>query len=217
MRANRMLRLVLLCGAVSPVLLIVGLLWDGATRDGYDQVRHGVSQLTSGDGGVVARLLFVSCGALLLAAVLIGSRSPRSALRWQRRLLGLVAVGLVIAGLFPTDPALGYPPGARDAVSVAGALHQAGGTTLFAGVVAAAVVAGRDARRHGRSRWAAACLLTAWAVAVLAVTAGVVFRAVQRGVIGSGPAGLLELASMTCALCWVTAAVLRDRPAPGTP
>ncbi|MDR7277597.1 DUF998 domain-containing protein [Catenuloplanes atrovinosus] len=193
------------------MLLLVGLLWGGATRDGYDQVRHGVSQLTSGDGNVLIRLLFAVCGVLLLVAVLIAGRRPMPGPVWQWRLLGVVAAGLIVAGVFPTDPALGYPPAASEAITVAGAVHQVGGTMLFAGMIAAAVVAGRDARRRGRFRWAAVCVAVAWAVAGLAVAAGIVFRLVQRDIIGTGPAGLLELLSMACGLCWVSAAMLRDR------
>ncbi|MDR7276013.1 DUF998 domain-containing protein [Catenuloplanes atrovinosus] len=211
MRAVTMMRAIFVCGAVCPLLLLAGLCWAGATRDDYDQMRHGVSQLTLGDGGMMIRLLFAICGALLLAAVLMTGRRPVSGPVWQWRLLGVVAVGLVVAGVFPTDPALGYPPGAPEAISAAGAAHQVGGTMLFVGTIAAAVVAARNARRHGRLRWATVCVVVAWAVTGLAVAAGVVFRLMQRDVIGTGPAGLLELLSMACGLCWVSAAMLRDR------
>ncbi|WP_051799306.1 DUF998 domain-containing protein [Catenuloplanes japonicus] len=202
-----------LAGAAAPLVLLGGLLADGVTRAGYAPIRHGVSQLTLGDRGGTARLLFVVCGALLTMAALTGARRRRYGPRWQWRLLVLTGAGLMLAGLFPTDPALGYPPGALDGVSMSGVVHQVGGTMLFGGVTAAAVVAGRSARRRGERRWATVCFTVACATAGLACAAGVVFRLMQRDIVGRGPAGLLELLSMGCGLCWVAGVMVHD-PSP---
>ncbi len=81
--------------------------------------------------------------------------------------MGRAAVGLVIAGVVPTDPALGYPPGAPEpaSVSVPAAVHQVGGALVFAGLIGAAIVVGRWFSRHGNPIWARCSFAVAAAVA----------------------------------------------------
>jgi hypothetical protein len=195
----------LACGiAAGPFLLGVVLL-DGATRAGFDPIRHGVSQLTLGERGWSARLAFIACG-LLMAAFTAGTRPATgedSGSAWGSRLLGAAAAGLVIAGVFPTDPALGYPPGLPEGSTVAGGLHQVGGVLLFGGLVGAAIAWGRRSARRARRGRAAYSIVTAALVAATALAAGITYRLIQRGVLATGPAGLLELVSFAVAFAWV--------------
>lgn len=196
----------LVCGVAGPLLLLVVLLVDGATRSGYSPWRNGVSQLVLGDRGWLARLTFVVCGLLLFAFSVGVARTIRSGpgATWGSRLLGAVAGGLVIAGVFPTDPALGYPPGAAERASVAGGVHQVGGTLLFVGLIGAGIVFGRRFARESDRAWAVYSITTGALVAGSALAAGIVYRLIQKEILSAGPAGLLELVSFLLGFTWIT-------------
>lgn len=194
------------CGIIAGPLLMTVLLIDGATRPGYDQWRHGVSQLTSGDRGWLARLAFIACGLLVLAFTAAIRHTMRAGLgqKWGPRFMAATGLGLVLAGVFPTDPALGYPPGAAEHASIAGGLHQLGGTILFAGLIGAPIVWGRRLRREHQHRWATYSITTSVLVAGLAFAAGIVYRLMTKDVISAGSAGLLELLALLAGFTWLT-------------
>ena len=206
LQTSRCTALLLACGIVAGPLLLLAVVLDGSTRPGYDPWRHGVSQLVLGDRGWLARSAFVLCGLLLLAFASGVHRlvPTRAGADWRLRMLVAVAVGSVIAGAVPTDPALGYPPGATEeaGISLAGAIHQVGGTLLFVGLIGGAVVGARRFARSGRQGWAVYSIVTGVLVAATALSAGIVYRLVDRGVISTGPAGFLELTSMVLGFAW---------------
>jgi hypothetical protein len=193
----------LACGIAAGPILLGATLLDGATRAGYDPFRHGVSQLTSGERGWLARAAFVACGILIAVFARGAERAGDPGGTWGPRLLGATAAGLVLAGLFPTDPALGYPPHEAEGTSLAGAIHQLGGFLLFGGLIGAAFSSGRHFARSSRPRWAAYSITTGTLVTTTALAAGVIYRLVQEEVLTTGPAGLLELISIALAFAWV--------------
>src|SRR5260370_28792840 len=67
-----------------------------------------------GDQGWVQIPNFLPCGVLMLCFALGLRRVLRSGTGrvWGPLLLGIFGLSLIIAGLFVTDPSLGYPPGA---------------------------------------------------------------------------------------------------------
>src|SRR5437868_15192679 len=108
------MRKLLYAGIVGPLLFITVFLLEGAVRPGYSQWRHYVSQLATGDGGWMQVVNFLVCGTLVIAFAV----GLRSALRGSRGsiggpvLIGFFGSALLVAGVFVTDPALGYPVGA---------------------------------------------------------------------------------------------------------
>jgi hypothetical protein len=202
-------RALLASGAIAGPLLLLVILIDGATRPGYDAWRNGVSQLSSGDRGWLHRLLFIACGLLVLASA-AGVRRSLAAGRgttWGPRLIAAVGAGLIVAGVFPTDPALGYPPGEAETVSLSGGLHQIAGTVLFIGLVGAPIaLRTRFAQTRG---WATYCAITATLVTTSAVAAGVVYRLIQKDIVPTGPAGPLELFAFLAGFTWITLIALR--------
>ncbi len=195
------------CGIIAGPLLMLVLLVDGATRPGYDQWRHGVSQLTSGDGGWLPRAVFIICGLLVLAFTIAVSRSMPEGFghKWGPRFTAAIGTGLIVAGVFPTDPALGYPPGAAAHISISGGLHQLGGTLLFAGLIGAPIVWARRFRREQQPAWASYCIYTSVLVAGFAFAAGIVYRLMTKDIISTGGAGLLELLAFAAGFTWLTA------------
>jgi uncharacterized protein DUF998 len=104
----------LLCGVIGPLLFIVVLLIEGATRPGYNAIQTQGSYLALTDQGWEQITNFIVCGSLIIAFA-VGLRriwpTGRASV-WGPLLIGLFGLGLVIAGLFVADPGGGYPPGA---------------------------------------------------------------------------------------------------------
>ena len=143
MRDRDTTRWLLTGGVIGPVLFVAVLLVEGWTRADYDPMTMFGSLLSLGDLGWQQIANFVVSGALVLGGAFglgrVLTEGPGS--RWGPRLIGLAGVGLVLAGVFVTDPAQGYPPGAPigmpSSPSWHGALHLLVSTFVFFGLPAA--------------------------------------------------------------------------------
>ncbi|WP_460344363.1 DUF998 domain-containing protein [Actinoallomurus acanthiterrae] len=203
---NRVLS-ALLAGGIAAGALVPALLWaDGATRSGYSLWHHGASQLGTGERGWLQTINFV-LGGLLLAAFAAGVRRVLRGGRgatWGPLLLAAAAAGLIVAGLVPTDPALGYPPGQPSTVTAAGLVHQVAGFLLFAGLSATTFVLARRLRETSRA-WALYSRLSGTVIIVFAFAAGIAYRLDAQGLWRPAPAGLLEHLSLLAGFCWLIA------------
>jgi hypothetical membrane protein len=152
-----MKKLFLYAGVVGPLLFIVVFLLEGATRPGYSAWRMYVSQLATGPGGWMQDVNFFVCGLLVLAFA-IGLRLAIAGTRGSIGgpiLLGLFAIGLLVAGAFATDPALGYPVGAAEVHTTHGMIHGFAGIAVFTLLPAACFgMAWHFSGEEGSSRWA---------------------------------------------------------------
>jgi hypothetical protein len=203
-----------LAGTVTPVVIVI----DGSTRGGYSLWRNGVSQLGTGERAGLFTATFVVCG-LLLVLFALGLRkilvSGRGAIGAPIMII-VAAIGYVVGGFVPTDPALGYPSEATGPISTAGAIHQVAGLMIFAGLAAAAFVLARRLREQGRG-WAIYSRLTGALIIVFAFAAGIAYRLDTLGIWRPAAAGLLEQISLLIGYGWLVAvAVLYlSRPASG--
>ncbi len=103
----------LTAGIVAGPMFVVVALVQAFTREGFDIVRHPVSLLSLGDLGWIQIANFIIAGILYIAAAVGLSRSLREGIgrKWAPRLIALFGVALIIGGVFPPDPGLGFPPG----------------------------------------------------------------------------------------------------------
>ncbi|WP_433432104.1 DUF998 domain-containing protein [Nonomuraea sp. CA-141351] len=210
----RTLKALLGSGVAAGVLVPVVLWADGATRPGYSLWHHGASQLGTGERGWLQTANFVLGGLLLLAF----AAGLRRALRggrgatWGPILLAAAAAGMVVAGLVPTDPALGYPPGqsapATGALTTDGVIHQAAGFALFAGLSAAAFVLASRLGQHVRA-WVVYSRLSGALIIGFAFAAGIAYRLDTLGLWRPAPAGLLEHLSLLTGFSWIIAVGVR--------
>jgi Protein of unknown function (DUF998) len=194
------------CGVAAGVLVPALILADGSTRPGYSLWHHGASQLGTGERWWLLTLTFVIGGLLLIAfsAGLHRVLPPGRAATWGPVLTATAGVCLVVAGVIPTDPALGYPPGEPEVVTVAGRVHGLIGLILFVALSAAGFVLARRLGEAGRG-WAAYSRISGTLVIVLAFAAGIAYRLDVQGILRPAPAGLLEHASLLIGLCWIAA------------
>jgi hypothetical protein len=210
-RGQVLRRALLTGGAVAGPLFVGTATAQGAVRRNYDPQRHPVSSLALGPGGRLQAANFVVTGSLYCGLVLGLARvqPPVGLTRSGRVLLGAAALGLVGAGLFPTDPVSGYPAGTADTPAErtrAGALHDAVSIPTFLAIPAAALIQARAVSIAGQPGWAAASagsgLLMLGSFAAATVGFSQHPALVNR-------AGLMQRVSVTAGFGWLSAVALR--------
>jgi hypothetical protein len=190
---------------VAGPLFVVVSLTQAFTRPGFDIRRHGLSQLSLGDLGWIQVTNFLITG-LLAIGLAVGMRRalrPGRAGTWGPLLIGAYGVGILGAGVFRTDPALGFPPGTPASMPATlswhADLHNVAFLVAFTGLVAACFVFTRRFASLGERGWVIYCAATGLAAPVLIAGA---FTAV----VASG-AALALLATVTSA--WIAAISMR--------
>lgn len=125
------------------------------TRDGFDLTRHAWSQLAVAEWGWIQTANLVVTG-LMSVAFSVALRRTLAGGRGGRAVPLLVAIfglGMVLAGVFPADPAAGFPVGLPTPAvpTVHGTLHlMTSGLGFLALAVAMVVMAVRYASEHRR-------------------------------------------------------------------
>jgi hypothetical membrane protein len=199
----RTTKILLGCGVVGPLLFIVVFLIEGATRAGYRPWHHFVSQLSLSDQGWMQIVNFIVCGVLVLAYAgglrrVLGSTAGSV-------LMGLFGLGLVVAGVFVTDPTLGYPPGAGAAPTAHGAVHGLAGLVTFMSVALAAIVLSR--RFSGGWRWYS--VISGVLVIVLFIAFLTLASLDQRGTLTNAPVGLVQRIAIIVGWVWAASTAYR--------
>ncbi len=197
-------------GWPAPGLFVVAFLVESATRPGYSALRHPVSSLALGDHGWTQRANFLLTGVLLLAFA-AGTRPglrTYGAGRAPSLLLGAVAVGLLGAGVFATDPVGDYPPGTPTPAppTTTGNLHDAFSLLVFLGLPAACCVVGCRFARAGHRGRAAYSVVTAVVFLAGFFLAGAGFSQ-QTALAPVG--GLLQRLTLLVGLGWIGWLALR--------
>jgi hypothetical protein len=196
----------LVCGALAgPLYLAVGLT-QAFTRPGFDIRRHDLSLLANGDLGWIQVTNLVLSGLLVMAGA-VGMRRALLSGRgrtWGPLLVGVYGLGLIGAGFFVADPALGFPPGTpADAHSISwhGLLHFLTAGIGFLCLIAACLVFARRFGALGQRWWAAYSAAT-----------GVVFFAGFFGIAAGSGNGWTILGfwiAVVLAWSWITAMAVR--------
>lgn len=202
---DRLTRGLLAGGVIGPILFVVVMLIEGATRPGYNAWVQAGSALSLSGWGWMQIASFILCGVLIVGlagglrwVLVAGGRGAT----WGPRLIAAVGLALVVAGVFVTDPAQGYPPGTPPGPSHTttwhGALHAFAGGLIFVVLLPAAcyVMAAyfaRVARSRGGALYSLATGIVIWASFAAFITAG----------LGTGPAGLFERIAILAGWGWL--------------
>jgi len=199
-------RTLLTGGVLGPVLFVVVFTILGASRPGYDPMRQFVSLLMLSDGGWVQVASFLVSGLLILGSA-VGLRrvlSPGPGCRLAPVGVGLAGLGLVIAGIFPTDPLQGYPPGTPPGLPLVpswhAVLHLIGALLFFGGLPFASIVL---ARRFSSSGAVGGAIYSAFSgVGMFVINAS---TGASPGTAGMFPdaAGLLQRIAIVLGLAWL--------------
>lgn len=199
-------RTLLTGGVIGPVLFVVVFTILGAIRPGYDPMRQFVSLLMLSDGGWLQVASFLVSGVLILGSALGLRRvlTPGPGCRWAPIGVGLAGLGLVVAGIFPTDPLQGYPPGTPPGLPLIpswhAVLHLVGALLFFGGVPFGSIVLARRFAAVGAVGWAIYSAVSGIGMLLINAATGA-----SPGTAGMFPdvAGLLQRISIVLGLAWL--------------
>lgn len=196
---------ILLGGAgVAAPLFLVSWAAQAFTRVSFRPTFHPMSLLSLGEMGWVQIANFIITGLLVIG----GSVGLRRTLedgrltRWVTALIATMGIGLVLAGLFPTDAGAGFPAGAPAGAPVMtwhGAVHETGFlVTQLAFIVAGILLAIRFGRSRQRG-WMLTCVaavVSAVLIAALGAPETLAIRLVISSAIELGLISTLAIGSL---------------------
>jgi uncharacterized membrane protein YhaH (DUF805 family) len=205
----RVTKTLLILGIVAGPLYMVAGLIQMMIRPGFDITRHPLSLLSNGELGWIQIANFLVTGALLFAGAVGVKRTLQSGRGriWAPRMLGLYGFGLICAGIFSADPALGFPPGTPDGnnpISWHGMLHFLFGAIGFVGFITSCFIFARRFKDLDRPGWSAYSLIT-----------GVVFLVAFLGIASGskGPVSLYFALAVSFGFVWVSLVLSRVKAA----
>jgi hypothetical protein len=201
--AEQATKALLTCGVLAGPLYLIVSLGQALTRPGFDLTRHAWSLLENGDLGwmqisnlVLSGLLVVACAAGMRRALHTGPGR-----RWGPLLVGVYGLGLIGAGCFTADPALGFPPGTPDGpptnLTLHGILHFVFAGVGFLSLIAACFVFARRFSALGQPGWMAYSIVT-----------GVIFFAAFAGIASGSVIAWVNIAfaiAVVIASTWLSA------------
>jgi len=200
-------RTLLICGVIAGPLFVTAFLIQGAIRPDYNPLRHSISTLELGsEFGWIQSLNFIVAGLLMLVFAVGVRRMLRSEMRstWGPLLIGLWAVGLIGAGIFATDPDIGYPPKTPYPIqdSMHGVLHNLSAGLGFPALVVACLVFARWFAVRRERGWAFYSAVSGVVLLISVVLASYAFpRTEGLGLFG----GLFQRIAVVCGWGWLTA------------
>lgn len=195
-------------GLIGAVLFVVVFLVEGATRPDYSAWRNFVSQLSLSDQGWEQVANFIVFGVLCVGFA-IGVRralvSGKGAIGGPVA-LAIMGLGLILAGIFPTGPALGYPnvPEAFTATHPSGIVHGLAGLMTFVSLaVACFILARRFTADPVWRRWGLYSAVTGVVVVVSFIASNVTSVLDMSRVMPDAPNGLLQRVAIIAGWSWI--------------
>ncbi|KAF0194142.1 MAG: hypothetical protein FD169_1999 [Bacillota bacterium] len=195
----------LVFGVVGPILFIAVFVIEGWRRPDYSPARHMVSSLSQGPGGWIQIANFVVCGLSVLGVAFSVSRIMRDSVvgLWGTALLGVVGVGLIGAGVFVTDPELGYPPG-KARPTLIGRLHNLASVAVFIALPTfISVMASHFFACPEMKRWGYYSAVTAVLFVLFLISFTVASAYVEEGKAVDLPVGLLQRIAICLGWSWL--------------
>ncbi|WP_280236450.1 DUF998 domain-containing protein [Nocardia cyriacigeorgica] len=203
---SAVMKLLLICGVIGPLLNIVVIHVLGAIRPDYNPWVVPDSNLELGPGGWMQITNYIVTGSLLLAFA-FGTRQLMRTGRgstWGPVLLGIYGLTFVAIGPILPDPSLGYPPGEPETLTVHGAVHTLLGLVQFTSMTAVCFVLARRGEPLASRGWYRYSVATG----LLVPTTYIVFALIAKLVDG-GPAGLIERLGIVASGIWIVVLAIR--------
>ncbi|HLI07388.1 MAG TPA: DUF998 domain-containing protein [Ktedonobacteraceae bacterium] len=207
-------KLLIACGAIGPILFTLVFLVEGATRPGYSQWRDFVSELGASNQGWIQDINFIFCG-LCMICFAIGLRLVLRAGRGSVAgplFLGLFGLSLIIAGIFPSDPSLGYyPDGFTTVHTLHGIIHAANAIPAFGTLtIAILVLALRFVSDPVWRGWSLYSLLSAIFLIGFFIACVYVSGLDQNGVLPNSPTGFFERIAIIVGWTWLALVAMKQ-------
>jgi hypothetical membrane protein len=188
-------------GLVGPLLFLFVAFVDGFTKPGYSAIQNTLSELALGAHGWVQSANFLLFGVLLigLAAGLRQLFPSGRASVFGPLLLALSGLGLVVSGVFPTDPI------STTENTPAGTIHNLAALLVFSMLSAACFVYARRFRRE--PAWRGYGLYSV----ITGVITPVLFVAFVVQAVDTPYAGLFQRIFTTILWAWIAVVAFRAR------
>lgn len=202
-------RLQLWAGTIGPLFFVVVLLIEGATRPGYNAWHSFGSSLSLGSQGWMQIANFLICGVLMLGFA-FGLRQALHTGKgavWGPILMGFFGLEMILAGIFVTDPGLGYPPGIASLAhpTTHGVIHALSGLAIFMSLaIATFVMIRRFAGDPAWRGWVLYSLLTGLIILASFVIQQVLGNLDNRGVIPNAPVGFVQRIGIIAGWVWIS-------------
>jgi hypothetical protein len=202
-------RLLLWAGTIGPLFFVIVLLIEGATRPGYDAWHSFGSSLSLGSQGWMQIANFLICGVLMIGFA-CGFRQALHTGKgavWGPILLGLFGLEMILAGIFVTDPGLGYPPGVASLAhpTTHGVIHALSGLAIFMSLaIATFVMIRRFVGDPAWRGWALYSLLTGLIILASFVIQQMLGNLDNRGIIQHAPIGFVQRIGIIAGWIWVS-------------
>jgi len=197
--------LLLAAGVIAgPLFLLVALI-DGARRPGYDLMSMPISLLAVGEQGWLQTTNFLVTGALFglfAAGTYRAMRDSGTRSLIGPTLIALMAFGVIMAGMFTTDPGGGFPPGVtvpREATTH-GMLHDLASLLVFPTLIVCCLYFALWFYRRAQRGWAA---YSAGTCVVLAVTFGALLSGFNGNETTAPIAGLMQRVFLVAGWGWL--------------
>jgi len=208
-------RFLLWSGVVGPLLFVTAFLIEGAIRPGYNAWRTTISTLSLSDEGWVQIANFHLFGFSTLCFALGLKRVLKSGIASLSGpiLFAIVGIGLILAGIFVTDPTLGYPVHAPAHLpdSLHGTIHNLAALTVFLTLPAICFVMGRRFARDPAWRvWSIASRISGGLILIFFAWFFTSVSASADALAGEAVhAGLLERITSMIGCLWMSALAYR--------
>jgi len=212
---RRTTRFLLWSGAIGPLLFPIVFLIEGATRPGYNAWRTTISTLSLSDRGWTQIANFHLFGLLTLCFAVGLKRVFKTGLASSSGpiLFAVVGVGLILAGIFVTDPCLGYPVASPAVLpeSLHGTIHNLAALTIFLALPAACFVMGRRFARDPAWRvWSTISMIAGSLILIFFAWFFTSVSASADALSGEAVhAGLLERITSMIGCLWMSALAFR--------
>ena len=208
-------KVLLWSGAIGPLLFAIVFLIEGAIRPNYDAWRVTISTLSLTDQGWVQIANFYLFGLLTLCFAVGLKRVFKTGLASSSGpiLFAIIGIGLILAGVFVTDPFLGYParPPANAPESLHGTIHNLAALAVFTALPVTCFVMGRRFARD--PAWRVWSIISMTAGSLVLVFCAWFFSSVAAAADAmpgeTVHAGLLERISSMIGCFWMSALAFR--------
>lgn len=208
-------RALLWSGAIGPLLFAIIFLIEGATRPDYNPWQTTISTLSLSDQGWVQIANFHLFGLLTLCFAVGLKRVFKTGLASSAGpiLFAIVGVGLILAGIFVTDPCLGYPVATPVNLpeSLHGTIHNLAALSVFLALPVTCFALGRRFARDPAWRvWSTISMVTGSLVLIFFTWFFTSVSAAADAMSGETVhAGLLERITSVIGCIWMSALAFR--------
>jgi hypothetical protein len=195
----------LLCGPIGCIVFITLFLIQGVIRESYFPFRFPISSLSIGEFGWIQITNFIISGSLIFLFA-FGLRQAATSLKgiiWISRLIGVVGLGLVGAGICSTDPVYGYPitePLRLAQFTLHGHLHDFFSLFVFICSPIACFKFYNRFKDYGNASWATYSLISGIGILVMFILAAIGFKQTPGFV---DYAGIFQRLSIIIGCAWI--------------